>query len=80
MSTLGACLRSDAPVLRVIGRFFTGSKNTQVRDIVPTDARSVPVLSKSKLANVTNPNMMRVEIIESFPGSLVRQAIESWKH
>jgi hypothetical protein len=80
MSTLGACLGSAAPVLVVIGTFLTASKNTQVSGIVPTDARSLPVFNKSKLLNVTNPNMMRVELIESFPGPLVRQAIESWKH
>jgi hypothetical protein len=43
-----------------------------------TDARVVPVLSKSKIANVTDPNKIRVELIEPIPGSLVRQAIESW--
>jgi catechol 2,3-dioxygenase-like lactoylglutathione lyase family enzyme len=44
-----------------------------------TDARVVPVLSKSKLANVTDPNGIRLELNEMIPGSLIRQAVESWK-
>jgi catechol 2,3-dioxygenase-like lactoylglutathione lyase family enzyme len=44
-----------------------------------TDARVVPVLSKSKLANVTDPNGIRLELNEPIPGSLIRQAMDSWK-
>lgn len=44
-----------------------------------TDARVVPVLSKSKLANATDPNGIRLELVEAIPGSLIRQAEESWK-
>lgn len=45
-----------------------------------TAVRLFPGLSKSQLANASDPTKMRVERMESFPGSLVRQAIESWKH
>jgi catechol 2,3-dioxygenase-like lactoylglutathione lyase family enzyme len=44
-----------------------------------TDARVVPVLSKSKLANATDPNGIRLELVEAIPGSLIREAEESWK-
>lgn len=43
-----------------------------------TDAR-VSAQSKSKLANVTDPNGIRMELNELVPGSLTRQAVESWK-
>jgi lactoylglutathione lyase len=43
-----------------------------------TDPRVSPQ-SKSKLANVTNPNGIRIELNELVPGSLTRQAVESWK-
>jgi catechol 2,3-dioxygenase-like lactoylglutathione lyase family enzyme len=43
-----------------------------------TDARVVPVLSKAKLANVTDPNKIRLELNEAIPGSLTRQAMDSW--
>jgi catechol 2,3-dioxygenase-like lactoylglutathione lyase family enzyme len=44
-----------------------------------TDARVVQVLTKSKLANVTDPNGIRLELNELIPGSLTRQAVDSWK-
>jgi catechol 2,3-dioxygenase-like lactoylglutathione lyase family enzyme len=44
-----------------------------------TDARVVSVLSKSKLANVTDPNHIRLELNEAIPESLTRQAMDSWK-
>ena len=44
-----------------------------------TDARISPALSKAKLANVTDPNGIRLELNEAIPGSLTRQAMESWK-
>lgn len=44
-----------------------------------TDARVSPALSKAKLANVTDPNGIRVELNELIPGSLTRQAVETWK-
>jgi lactoylglutathione lyase len=49
------------------------------RGATVTDARIVPVLSKAKLANVTDPNHIRLELNEAIPGSLTRQAIDSWK-
>jgi hypothetical protein len=45
-----------------------------------TGVRLFPGFIKSQLANVGDPTKMRAELIESFPGSLVRQVIESWKH
>ena len=45
-----------------------------------TAVRLFPGLSKWQLAIASDPTKMRVERMESFPGSLVRQAIESWKH
>jgi lactoylglutathione lyase len=44
-----------------------------------TDPRISPALSKAKLANVTDPNGIRLELNELIPGSLTRQAVESWK-
>jgi len=44
-----------------------------------TDPRVSPALSKSKLANVTDPNGIRVELSEAIPGSVLRQVEESWK-
>jgi catechol 2,3-dioxygenase-like lactoylglutathione lyase family enzyme len=43
-----------------------------------TDARVMTVLSKAKLANVTDPNKIRLELNEPIPGSLTRQAMDSW--
>ena len=45
-----------------------------------TSIRLFPGLSKSQLANANDPTKMRGAGVESLPGSLVRQAIESWKH
>ena len=43
-----------------------------------TDAR-VSENSGSRLSNVTDPNMIRIEINEQPAGSLMRKAMESWK-
>ena len=43
-----------------------------------TDAR-VSANSGSKLANVTDPDGIRMELNELIPGSLTRKAVESWK-
>ncbi len=39
----------------------------------------VSTQSKSKLSSVTDPNGIRLELNELVPGSLTRQAVESWK-
>ena len=44
-----------------------------------TDPRISPALSKSKLANVTDPNGIRLELNELIPGSETRRAVDSWK-
>ena len=44
-----------------------------------TDPRISPALSKAKLANVTDPNGLRLELNELIPGSLTKQAVDSWK-
>jgi len=44
-----------------------------------TDPRISPALSKSKLANVTDPNGIRLELNELIPGLATRQAVDSWK-
>lgn len=43
------------------------------------DPRISPALSKAKLASLNDPNGIRVELNEAIPGSVLRQAIESWK-
>ena len=43
-----------------------------------TDPR-VSSNSRAKLANVTDPNGIRLELNELVPGSLARQAVESWR-
>jgi hypothetical protein len=49
------------------------------RGATATDPRVSPGLSKSKLANVTDPNGIRLELSEAIPGSVLRQVEESWK-
>ena len=44
-----------------------------------TDPRISPALSKAKLANVTDPNGLRLELNELIPGSETRRAVDSWK-
>ena len=73
MSTVGDCLRSAIFVslaATILCTSFWASAGVLL----------FPGLSKSQLANVSDPTKMRVERIASFPGPLVRQAIESWKH
>ena len=43
------------------------------------DPRISPALSKSKLANLNDPNGIRLELNEAIPGSETRRAIDSWK-
>jgi catechol 2,3-dioxygenase-like lactoylglutathione lyase family enzyme len=49
------------------------------RGATATDPRVSQGLSKSKLANVTDPNGIRLELSEAIPGSVLRQVEESWK-
>jgi catechol 2,3-dioxygenase-like lactoylglutathione lyase family enzyme len=54
-------------------------KRLRVGGATVTDPRISPALSKSKLANVTDPNGIRLELNELIPGSETRRAVDSWK-
>ena len=48
------------------------------RGATVTDPRVSPALSKSKLANLNDPNAIRWELTEAIPGSVLKQVEDSW--
>lgn len=49
------------------------------RGATVTDPRVSAALSKSKLANLNDPNGIRWELTEAIPGSVLKQVEDSWK-